>query len=154
MKHQGGSGHHGARRRHGTKHRGAIRAIQFNPPPAPTHVLVVEDDSTVSTIVCMALEKAGYEVRAVDNCVAARAEMRNRPPKVLVVDVGLPDGNGLDLVRNLRPQEHGGPVVLVLSGFRQERNVLAAFEAGADDFMTKPFSPHELVARVNREVAA
>ena len=108
----------------------------------------------MSTIVCTALERAGYQVRAVGNCVAAREEMKARPPKVLVVDVGLPDGNGLDIVRSLRPRAHGGPAVVVLSGFRQERNVLAAFEAGADDFMVKPFSPRELVARVGRKSAA
>ena len=131
------------------------RGITFRAPePRANDVLVVDDDSTVRTIVCMALEAAGYAVRSVDNCVAARAEMKRRSPKVLVIDVGLPDGNGLDIVRDLRPQSHGGPAVVVLSGFRQQRNVLAAFDAGADDFMTKPFSPHELVARVNREVAA
>ena len=116
--------------------------------------LVVEDDSAVSAIVCVALEKAGYQVRAVNNCVSARQEIKNRPPAVLVVDVGLPDGNGLDIVRRLRPRAHGGPAVVVLSGFRQERTALAAFEAGADDFMVKPFSPSELVARINRERAA
>ena len=129
------------------------RVIKFHIPD-PRDVLVVEDDSTVSVIVCTALEKAGYQVRAVSNCVSAREEMKARPPKVLVVDVGLPDGNGLDIVRNLRPRAHGGPTVVVLSGFRQERNVLAAFEAGADDFMVKPFSPRELVARVERKSAA
>ena len=117
-------------------------------------VLVVDDDATVSAIVCMALERAGYSVRAVNNCEAARAELEARTPEVLVMDLGLPDGNGLDVVRELVPQSEGGPAVVVLSGFRQERNVLAAFEAGANDFMVKPFSPHELVARVRREVPA
>lgn len=116
--------------------------------------LVVEDDLTVSTILCVALEKAGYEVRAVHNCVSARREIKSRLPAVLVVDVGLPDGNGLDIVRGLRPRSDGGPAVVVLSGFRQERTALAAFEAGADDFMVKPFSPRELVARIKHETAA
>lgn len=121
---------------------------------AATDVLVVEDDSTVSAIVCMALEQAGYSVRAVNNCESAREAMQTRSPEVLVMDLGLPDGNGLDILRELLPQAEGGPAVVVLSGFRQERNVLAAFEAGAHDFMVKPFSPHELVARVRREVPA
>lgn len=132
------------------KHHGAISFKARR----PKDVLVVEDDSTVSAIVCAALEQAGYRVRSASSCVAARAALKSRPPNVLVVDVGLPDGNGLDLVRDLRPQARGGPAVVVLSGFRQQRTVLAAFDAGADDFMTKPFSPHELVARVKREVAA
>ncbi|HUR47903.1 MAG TPA: response regulator transcription factor [Acidimicrobiales bacterium] len=121
---------------------------------APTEVLVVEDDSTVSAIVCMALEQAGYAVRSVDNCESAREAMQALTPAVLVMDLGLPDGNGLDILRDVIPQAEGGPAVVVLSGFRQERNVLAAFEAGANDFMVKPFSPHELVARVRREVPA
>ena len=133
---------------------GRGHGIRFKAAPGPVKVLVVEDDSTVRAIVRMALEKAGYAVTAVDNCDSARREMKARPPEALVVDVGLPDGNGLDLVRDLRPQAHGGPAVLVLSGFRQESNVLAAFDAGADDFMTKPFSAHELVARVKRELAS
>ena len=120
----------------------------------PTSVLVVEDDSTVSAIVCMALERAGYSVRAVTDCESARLEIASQAPEVLIMDLGLPDGNGLDIVRELTPQSEGGPAVVVLSGYRQERNVLAAFEAGADDFMIKPFSPDELVARVRREAPA
>lgn len=119
-----------------------------------TSVLVVEDDETVSAIVCMALERAGYSVRAAADCESARTELENLAPDVLVIDLGLPDGNGLDVVRELTPQSEGGPAVVVLSGYRQERNVLAAFEAGADDFMVKPFSPDELVARVRREAPA
>jgi DNA-binding response OmpR family regulator len=123
-------------------------------PDRRTSVLVVEDDATVSAIVCMALERAGYSVRAVHDCESAREAMESRTPEVLVMDLGLPDGNGLDILRELQSQGDGGPAVVVLSGFRQERNVLAAFEAGANDFMVKPFSPHELVARVRREVPA
>lgn len=129
------------------------RGIKFKGVAGPTKVLVVEDDSTVRAIVRMALEKAGYAVTEVNSCDAARRELKESRPEAIVVDVGLPDGNGLDIVRDLRPQAHGGPAVVVLSGFRQEANVLAAFDAGADDFMTKPFSPHELVARVKRELA-
>lgn len=120
----------------------------------PTDVLVIEDDSTVSAIVCMALRQAGYAVRAANDCESARQAIESRTPQVLVMDLGLPDGNGLDILRELIPQAEGGPTVMVLSGFRQERNVLAAFEAGANDFMVKPFSPHELVARLRREVPA
>lgn len=123
-------------------------------PTGRTNVLVVEDDSTVSAIVCMALERAGYAVRAVNDCESARLELQARTPHVLVMDLGLPDGNGLDILRELTPHAKGGPAVVVLSGYRQERNVLAAFEAGADDFMVKPFSPDELVARVRREAPA
>lgn len=130
------------------------REITFKAPTGPVQVLVVEDDSTVRAIVCMALEAAGYSVRSVEDCAAAREEMEAFSPEVLVMDLGLPDGNGLDIVKDLKPKSDGGPAVLVLSGFRQERNVLAAFDAGADDFMTKPFSPRELVARVKREVRA
>ena len=130
------------------------REITFKGGSAPTNVLVVEDDSTVSAIVCAALAQAGYTVRSASTCESARQEMDGLAPQVVVMDLGLPDGNGLDVLRELVPHADGGPAVVVLSGFRQERNVLAAFEAGADDFMTKPFSPAELVARVRREVPA
>ena len=131
-------------------HKGAGK-LRFAAVPRAPQVLVVEDDSTVSAIVCAALEQAGYAVRAVGDCRSAREEIHHRPAEVIVMDMGLPDGNGLDIVRDLRPQADGGPAVVVLTGFRQEKNVLAAFDAGADDFMTKPFSPRELVARVARE---
>lgn len=129
------------------------KTLTFKCGPERRDALVVDDDSAVSAIVSAALERAGYTVRVARNCVSARHEMKRRAPHVLVIDIGLPDGNGLDIVRGLRPQSQGGPAVVVLSGLRQERNVLAAFDAGADDFMVKPFSPEELVARVKREMA-
>ena len=113
----------------------------------------MDDDAVVRQIVVAALERAGYDVRTAPDCSTAAAELA-RNPQLMVVDIGLPDGNGLDVVRSVRAQETAQPTVVVLSGFRQETNVLSAFDAGADDFMTKPFSPQELVVRVGRERTA
>ena len=117
-------------------------------------MLLVEDDPTVTAIVRTTLEQAGYDVREAGDGGSAQFQIATRFPDVLVVDLGLPDGNGLDLVKSLRTQAVGDLFIVVLSGFRQERNVLAAFEAGADDFVTKPFSPRELVARIKRQSPA
>jgi DNA-binding response OmpR family regulator len=117
-------------------------------------VLVVEDDDSTRTFLADNLSADGYEL-----LVAARVRdgldlLRRRYPDVVVVDVGLPDGNGLDLVRAVR--EAGGGAagvdpatpVLVLSGRAAELDRLRGFEKGADDYLVKPFSYPELRARV------
>jgi DNA-binding response OmpR family regulator len=113
-------------------------------------ILAIEDDWTVRTVLEHTLSSAGHQVEAVPGVVDGREKLAAGRYDVVLLDLNLPDGNGLDLLRDIRSQ-HGSDVsVLVLSGMRQEEAVVRGLELGADDYVTKPFSPPELLARVAR----
>jgi len=112
--------------------------------------LVVEDDVAVASIVRTALEQAGYSVMVAPNIAGGRRALREFSPRVVVCDLSLPDGNGLDLVREMKALPQPPQRVVVLSGGSREVAAVPALEAGADDFLAKPFSPRELVARLSR----
>jgi DNA-binding response OmpR family regulator len=113
---------------------------------ADTDVLLVEDAPEYTSLMTDVLTDAGYSVRSVASLADAVTEMSVDMPDVVILDVGLPDGDGLDLCRTIR--EHSSSYVLVVSGQAQEVDKLRGFRLGADDFMMKPFSGRELVARV------
>ncbi|MFC7304445.1 response regulator transcription factor [Streptomyces monticola] len=110
------------------------------------HILVVDDDPTVSEVVAGYLERAGFAVsRAADGPAALRAAAGHRPDLV-VLDLMLPGMDGLEVCRELRAQ---GPVpVIMLTARSDEEERILGLEVGADDYVTKPFSPRELVLRV------
>jgi two-component system, OmpR family, phosphate regulon response regulator PhoB len=113
-------------------------------------ILAIEDDWTVRTVLEHTLASAGHEVEAVSGLAEGRDRLAAGRYDVVLLDLNLPDGNGLDLLWDIR-REHGNEVsVLVLSGMRQETAVVRGLELGADDYVTKPFSPPELLARVAR----
>ncbi len=107
-------------------------------------VLVVEDAPEYVQMITAVLEMAGCTVRSVPSVAAATSAMTERMPDLVVLDLGLPDGDGLDLCRQIR--EHSDAYVLVVSG-RDVSDKLLGFRLGADDFMMKPFSGRELSAR-------
>ena len=109
-------------------------------------VLVVEDAPEFARIVSTVLENAGYEVRLAATMAEALIEMDTRAPDVVILDLGLPDGDGLDLCRVIR--ERSSAYVLMLTGRDDEVDKLLGFRLGADDYVTKPFSARELAARV------
>jgi DNA-binding response OmpR family regulator len=110
-------------------------------------ILAIEDDWTVRTVLEHTLASAGHEVEAVSGLAEGRDRLAAGRYDVVLLDLNLPDGNGLDLLWDIR-REHGNEVsVLVLSGMRQETAVVRGLELGADDYVTKPFSPPELLAR-------
>ncbi|MFF3013153.1 response regulator transcription factor [Streptomyces sp. NPDC057939] len=113
-------------------------------------VLVVDDDPTVSEVVTGYLERAGFTVlRAADGPTALDAADRHRPD-LIVLDLMLPGMDGLEVCRRLRAREHGTtpvPVVMLTARGDEEERILG-LEVGADDYVTKPFSPRELVLRV------
>jgi DNA-binding response OmpR family regulator len=115
-------------------------------------VLVVEDDATISKLLAIVLEHQGYEVRIAADCEQATIALQEGDPTLVLLDLMLPDGNGLDLLKWLRDDLGRNVPVVVLTAFRQEEKALRAFELGANDFISKPFRPRELVARVQRVI--
>ena len=113
-------------------------------------ILAIEDDWTVRTVLEHTLKSAGYDVDLVPGISEARQLLAEGQYDLVLLDLNLPDGNGLDLLRDIRNDLGTGVPVLVLSGLRQEEIVVRGLELGADDFVTKPFSPPELLARVSR----
>lgn len=114
-----------------------------------TLVLVAEDDEDILLLVTTRLQRDGLEVVAAGNGADAIALIRERRPAVAVLDVGMPPPDGLEVVRTVR--EDGtlaGTRLLLLTAKAQESDVRRGMEAGADAYITKPFSPAELSARV------
>ncbi len=109
-------------------------------------VLVVEDDEDTAEVVTTLLKDAGYEAIAVDEGQIALDEISSIRPDLVLLDINLPDMNGLEVLRTVRA--HSFLPMIVLSGFGKEHDRVLALEAGADDYMSKPFSPEELIARV------
>ena len=112
-------------------------------------VLVVDDEPTISEIVARYLERAGYATAtAADGLEAIRLVDESRPDLV-VLDVMLPQVDGLRVLRHLRESERTGTPVILLTAKGEQEDKLAGLRSGADDYVVKPFSPRELVARVD-----
>ena len=110
-------------------------------------VLVVEDAPEYARVVSTVLHNAGHRVRLASSIARAIEEMEMSAPDVVILDLTLPDGDGLDLCRLIR--ERSNAYVLMLTGRDDEVDKLLGFRLGADDYMTKPFSARELAARVD-----
>jgi two-component system, OmpR family, alkaline phosphatase synthesis response regulator PhoP len=111
-----------------------------------TTVLVVDDEPQIAQIATDYLRRAGFEVITAGDGVRALESFRGRRPGLVVLDLGLPKIDGLDVARAIR-RESDTPIVM-LTARVEEDDRLRGFEIGADDYITKPFSPRELVARV------
>ena len=109
-------------------------------------ILVVDDEPKITQLVRDYLERAGFAVRSAANGRAALALAQAEKPDMIVLDLGLPDLDGLDVTRSLR--KFSNAPILMLTARAEEADKLVGLELGADDYMTKPFSPKELVARV------
>jgi two-component system phosphate regulon response regulator PhoB len=119
-----------------------------------SHILLVEDDRSVDKVVEVLLNLAGHEVRVATDATAGEAAIREGGYDLAILDLNLPGGSGLELLGVLRGEMESEVPVIMLSGQKQEDNIVRALERGADDYVTKPFSPRELVARVNRWMKA
>jgi two-component system KDP operon response regulator KdpE len=109
-------------------------------------VLVIEDEPGIRAVLRVLLGAEGYRVIEADTALRAEIEARSHKPDLLLVDLGLPDGDGLKVIRRVRAWS---PVpVVVLSARSMEEQKVAALDAGADDYITKPFSTPELLARL------
>ena len=113
-------------------------------------ILVVEDEPDIRRFVRMTLESEGHEVFEAPTLQRGLIEAGTRRPDLLLLDLGLPDGDGIDLIRHLR----GWSVapVIVLSARSGESDKVAALDAGADDYLVKPFGAGELLARVRAQL--
>ncbi|WP_455358521.1 response regulator [Streptomyces sp. SYSU K21746] len=116
------------------------------PGPGRAHVLVVDDDPTVAEVVAAYLDRAGYTAERAADGPTALARAAARRPDLVVLDLMLPGMDGLEVCRTLRG---AGPVpVIMLTARGDEDDRILGLETGADDYVTKPFSPRELVLRV------
>jgi len=109
-------------------------------------IVVVEDDPSVAELVMLYLRNAEFIVVHARTAAEARLKFDEEKPALVILDLGLPDANGLDLLREIR--KHADTPVLALTARAEDVQKIEALESGMDDYMTKPFNPKELVARV------
>ncbi|HEY6825392.1 MAG TPA: two-component system response regulator KdpE [Gemmatimonadaceae bacterium] len=109
-------------------------------------IVIVEDDAQIRRFVRTSLETDSYRVSEAETQSRGAIEAGTRKPDLLIVDLGLPDGSGIDLIRDIRGWSN--VPILVLSARVDERDKIEALDAGADDYLTKPFGTGELLARV------
>lgn len=111
------------------------------------HILVVDDDDRLRRLLQRYLTENGFRVTTANTAADARAKMRSLQPDLLVLDVTMPGETGLDLTQTLRREQSALPILLLTArGAPEDR--IAGFEAGADDYLGKPFDPYELVLRI------
>ena len=108
--------------------------------------LVVEDEESIASLVRSYLERDGFTVVGVQRGEDALGELERRPVRVVVLDIGLPDMDGFDVCRRIRASSR--VPILMLTARDEEPDRVSGLELGADDYLTKPFSPRELLARV------
>lgn len=109
-------------------------------------ILIVEDDREIAELIEIALARAGFAAHIAASAAAAAAQLNSHCFDLLLLDIGLPDGNGFDLLKTLR-QTHTLPVIM-LTAQDDETDRILGLELGADDYIGKPFSPRELIARI------
>ena len=109
-------------------------------------ILIVEDDSAVKSLIATALKVQGYRLLEASTGGAALLEATTKNPDVIILDLGLPDADGIDLIRQVRTWSH--TPIIVVSARTEDADKVAALDAGADDSRIKPFSVEELLARL------
>ena len=109
-------------------------------------ILLVDDDKNIREMVSFAVEKAGFKVTMAKNQMEALQITGQREFEMILLDINLPDGNGLDICKSLRTKSQVPIIFLTCND--EEIDKVVAFEIGGDDYVTKPFSPRELVARM------
>jgi DNA-binding response OmpR family regulator len=112
-------------------------------------ILVAEDEPIMQKTIALRLKKDGHEVLTTDNGREALQLIAEESPDLIITDIMMPYASGLEIVGSVKQAEKKIPII-VLSAMGQENVVLEAFNLGADDFISKPFSPNELSMRVKR----
>lgn len=113
-------------------------------------IVLAEDNSTLSLLLKFRLEKEGYELLIARDGKEAIEFVENQNPDLVLTDIMMPYYSGLEVISHIRNKLKKDTPVIIFSSAGQEEMVLKAFSLGASDFMTKPFSPNELVIRVKR----
>jgi DNA-binding response OmpR family regulator len=113
---------------------------------APSAILVVEDETSIASFVAAYLRNAGYAVTTAATAQAALIHLAGESPALVILDLNLPDGEGVELCRRIR--KTSDVPILMLTARDEDIDKIIGLEVGADDYMTKPFNPRELVARV------
>ena len=123
-----------------------MSANLFRQLEGPRCIYVLDDDPDICRLVCSTLREFGFETSECHSAAALRRLLQVRVPDLCIVDLGLPDADGMDVVRDLQARYACGVMVLTGRGYLSDR--VMGLELGADDYMVKPFEPRELVARV------
>lgn len=113
----------------------------------PTRVLVVDDEPAIRRFLRASLTAQGYDIAEAEDGARALEAVNRRPPDIVVLDLGLPDIDGLEIIRRLRESGNATPII-VLSSRADEPGKVEALDLGADDYVTKPFGVDELLARM------
>jgi len=121
-------------------------SLELHPPTPRARVMVVEDEEALGRLIASYLARDGYDTQVVRDGLQAIALARETPPDVVVLDLGLPGTDGIEVCRTLRT--FSDCYVIILTARVEEVDRLIGLSVGADDYLTKPFSPRELVARV------
>ncbi len=112
-------------------------------------ILIVEDEAPIREMLAFALERAGFRWLEAEDARAAQIAVADQRPDLILLDWMLPDLSGIDLARRLKKDEHSADIpIIMLTARGEEEDKVRGLEAGADDYVTKPFSPRELVARI------
>jgi two-component system alkaline phosphatase synthesis response regulator PhoP len=112
----------------------------------PTTILIVEDETSIASFVAAYLRNAGYGVKTAASAQTALIQLAGDSPGLVILDLNLPDGDGVELCRRIR--KTSDVPILMLTARDEDIDKIIGLEVGADDYMTKPFNPRELVARV------
>jgi len=116
---------------------------------AAKKILIVEDEQAIREMIAFHLSRAGYETLEAGDCRVARQLLADERPNLALIDWMLPDVSGLEFTRMLkRDSEHEDLAIIMLTARAEERDKISGLDGGADDYITKPFSPRELVSRI------
>ncbi len=119
------------------------------PDHARADILVVDDEPTISEVLCRYLERAGYGTRVAADGHAAMAAVVEHAPDLIVLDLMLPGIDGLEVMRRVRDRDRDRTAIILLTARGEDSDRIVGLRLGADDYVVKPFSPAELVARVD-----
>ncbi len=112
-------------------------------------ILIVEDEQPIREMIAFHLSRAGYETLEAADCRTARQLLADEQPNLALIDWMLPDSSGLELTRMLkRDKDYEDLAIIMLTARAEERDKISGLDGGADDYITKPFSPRELLARI------
>jgi DNA-binding response OmpR family regulator len=118
--------------------------------PARNRIVVADDDADILDLIVYMLTQAGFEVEGVTSGVAALAAIEADPPRLAILDIMMPGMSGIEVLRKVRASETVGDLdVILLTARTRDADVDTGFAAGASDYVIKPFSPRELLKRVN-----